>query len=474
MRFLFLTLAGYETDFYARVAERLAERGHESAHVTWSALSARQLRRRGLEAFLMPDLLASTGAGRDLAAEGRRIESTYDILSLRDVYRTDWPCAGRPEAECLERTIRHFLALERVFDAVRPDVVCPEVGGESIRTAGHAIAVQRGIETLFPFYTIFPRPLRLYANTVHAPIVPEEDVRELETGERAEVEAFVHSYIDRDRPTLPHRRPRVHRGTLRAFAGHVLAAAGPDRANEYIRPRRFVTNYVRLRTRARLAKPLYEPLEALTRPFVYFPLHVTRDYKIQRVIPHLQDQAAIIELIAASLPQGYDVVLKEHPVNVGASPLSFLRRLRRPSNVHLVDPYTSSHELIRRSAAVAVISSTVGLEALLHSKPVLTFGQPFYSGYGVTLDVDALREAPGKINALLGFQPDRERTLRFLGAAIRRCYPGAPAGVDDSDANAAVVAQSLDAAVAQSPHHFVDADDAEADALIEGDRRAMS
>ena len=53
-------------------------------------------------------------------------------------------------------------------------------------------------------------------------------------------------------------------------------------------------------------------------------------------------------------------------------------------NVRLVAPHTSSHELIRRAEAIAVISSTVGLEALLYGKPVLTLGQPFYSGYGVT------------------------------------------------------------------------------------------
>ena len=39
-----------------------------------------------------------------------------------------------------------------------------------------------------------------------------------------------------------------------------------------------------------------------------------------------------------------------------------------------------------------MISSTVGLEALLYGKPVLTLGQPFYSGYGVTVDVDSFRE----------------------------------------------------------------------------------
>jgi hypothetical protein len=66
----------------------------------------------------------------------------------------------------------------------------------------------------------------------------------------------------------------------------------------------------------------------------------------------------------------------------------------------------------------------------------------------VTLDVDSFRELPEKTNELLRFRPDRERTLQFLHAAMRRCYAGRPAAVDDSDANARTVAQSLHTAVA--------------------------
>jgi hypothetical protein len=405
------------------------------------------LRRAGFAAYSMPDELERAGAGRDLAAEAERISGTYDMLSLRDIYRTDPPCQGHSEAYCVERTVRHFLALERIFDEVRPDVVVPEVGSETMRTAAHMIGLERAIDVLFLFYTIFPRPLRLYANTMHAPIVSEDDMRELRTGEREEVERFVAEFTAADKPIRAYRRPRVTARTLRDFARHVAVAATADRRNDYLNPQRFVTNYVRERTRALLARPLYEPATSDGRPFVYFPLHVTDDYKIKRVIPHCVDQAALIELVAGSLPQGIDLVIKEHPMSIGRNPLGLLRRLRRVRNVRLVDPYVSSHDLIRRSAAVAVISSTVGLEALLYGRPVLTLGQPFYSGLGVTLDVDSFREIPEKTVELLRFEPDHERTLRFLHAAMRRCYPGKPFLVDDSPENARTLARSLHQAV---------------------------
>jgi hypothetical protein len=182
------------------------------------------------------------------------------------------------------------------------------------------------------------------------------------------------------------------------------------------------------------------------RPFVYFPLHATADYKIRRALPHCQDQASIIEQVADALPQGYDLVLKEHPLSIGRTPVGVLRRLARRDNVRLVEPGMGSGELIERARAVVVISSTVGLEALLRVKPVLTLGRPFYSGYGFTLDIESFREIRTKVPEVLHVRPDRERIVRFLGAAMRSCYPGAPVGVDQSDANAAVLAGSLDAA----------------------------
>jgi len=49
---------------------------------------------------------------------------------------------------------------------------------------------------------------------------------------------------------------------------------------------------------------------------------------------------------------------------------------------------------------------------------------------------------------VLRFQPDRDQTLRFLGAAMRACRPGKPQLVDSSQENAIVLAGTLDAATA--------------------------
>jgi hypothetical protein len=443
MRFLLTTLQTYESDFYGRVGAELVRRGHEVSHVTVSREAARLLRERGVEARSLPDLVREAGPPTDLAAEVRRIEETYDMLHLRDVYRADWAAAGLSEEAAARRAVDHFRALERAFDLVAPDVVVPEVGNETIRVATHLIGMARGIPVLFLLYTIFPDPLRLSVNTLHAPIVEQSEVRELTPEELAEVEAFRRAFTERAKPIRERRRHPVELRRAGVFAGHLRRRLGEDRDNEYLRPGRLLWGNVSETVRAKAARPFYGRPEP-GRPFVYFPLHVTDDYKITRIIPHAVDQASLVEQVADALPAGYDLVLKEHPMSVGRNSIALLRRLRRRPNVRLLPPDASSHDLIRVAEAVVVISSTVGLEALLYDKPVLTLGQPFYSGYGVTLDVDSFAEIREQVPALLRFRPDPERIRQFLHAAMRECLPGAPVLVDRSDANAVALAASIE------------------------------
>jgi hypothetical protein len=444
MRFLFTTLQGYESEFYGRVGAELAARGHEVAHVTVSRASARELRTQGFEAYCLPDAMDALPPAA-LDEERERIEATYEMPHIREIYRTDWACDGKSERWCVERTVRHFRALEQILDDVRPDVLVPEVGNETIRVATHLIGLERGIPVLFLFHTIFPNPLRLYIDQMHAPIVPRDELRELTAEEEREVEEFRRSFVERAKPIRDYRRVPIELRRARLFADHLRRRAGIDRDNEYLRPGLWLRTNANDWLRARAARPFYDELDP-RRPFVYFPLHVTDDYKIKKIIPHCYDQASIVEQVADALPPGYDLVLKEHPMSVGRNSIRLLRRLRKRPNVCLVKPYTSTHDLIRDSAAVAVISSTVGLEALLHEKPVLTLGEPFYSGYGVTLDLRSFAEIRDGVAELLRFRPDPERIRRFLHAAMQRCYPGASVMVDRSDENARRLAESIELA----------------------------
>src|SRR5436190_17078391 len=104
MRFLFTTLQTYESEFYARVGIELAAHGHDLSHVTVSRASARALLDQGIDARCLADVAASAGEPADLEAEVERLEQTYDLPHIRDVYRADWACDGQSEQWCVART----------------------------------------------------------------------------------------------------------------------------------------------------------------------------------------------------------------------------------------------------------------------------------------------------------------------------------------------------------------------------------
>lgn len=442
MRFLFTTLQSIESDFYGRVGAELQRRGDSATHLTFSRRAARVLRSKGFEAHALPPLMEAL-APVDPEREAARITERYGLPTFRDVYRTDLVCDGRSEAWCVERTVRHFLAIEALIDRLRPDVVVPEVGNETMRTAAQLVAVGRGIPTLMLGYTIFPRSLMLCADSLDQPLVRREDVRELTSPEREETDAFMREFKAADEPIRAYRwRPITH-GRARVLLRHVAIKALWDRDNEYLRPVPWSFGLVAERVRPILARRMFYEARDPTRPFVYFPLHLAEDYKLKRLIPHCANQLWIVEQLARALPHGFDLVVKEHPMGLGHNRLRMLAQLHRMRNVTLVDPYTSSHRLIEEAAAVAVVSSTVGLEALLHGKPVLTLGRPYYAGYGATVDLDSFKDIRRLLPATLDFQPDAELIRRLVHAGMRRCYRGAPVMVDRSQANAEEVASSL-------------------------------
>jgi hypothetical protein len=445
MRFLFATLQHIESDFYGRVGSNLERRGHDVAHLTYSRRAAVALRHKGGEAYCLPDLMTEVDHAGAWSEEEARIVDRYPIASLRDVYWTDPPFRrGAGADRCAERTVAQFVAIESLFDHLGPEIVVPEVGNESIRTISHLVGTARGATTLFLMYTLFDDPLRLYAGTMDAPIVAPEELRPLSGDEEAALDDFMARYRRRNLPIREHRRVPLGGDRPRTAARHFAVKALWDRDNVYLTPASWLARDLRARRRLPAARRLYAG-ELPQRKFVYFPLQVADDYKILRLRPHCADQEAIVEQLAESLPRDVDLVVKEHPMSIGRNPLGMLRRIAAAANVHLVDPHTSTLELIERAVGVVTISSTVGLEALMFGKPVLTLGRPFYSGYGVTLDSDPV--GIGERTAdLFSFTPDRERIRRLLHASMRRCYPGAPVLVDSSDDNAERLASTLDRA----------------------------
>ncbi len=159
-------------------------------------------------------------------------------------------------------------------------------------------------------------------------------------------------------------------------------------------------------------------------PYYFFPLHVFDDSQITVRNPEFYDQAWVLEHISRVMPHGMKLVVKLHPGLDGAVPTRFLRAMKKLDNVVLLKGNVNAHEVIKGSAGVIVINSTVAFEALLHRKPVLVLGHWSFGQLGMTQHVSDSRDLPQHLLALRDTIVDGDtvdQTLYDLYGEMYRC-----------------------------------------------------
>src|SRR3990167_10389371 len=125
--------------------------------------------------------------------------------------------------------------------------------------------------------------------------------------------------------------------------------------------------------------------------YVYFPLNMQPERSTSPQGGVFQDQILVAETVAAALPEGWTLVIKEHPSQwwlrgktrySSARYRGYYQRLAKIPRVRLVPIRASSFELTKRSKTVATITGTAGWEALARGKMPLVFGYPWYRDCG--------------------------------------------------------------------------------------------
>lgn len=87
----------------------------------------------------------------------------------------------------------------------------------------------------------------------------------------------------------------------------------------------------------------------------------------------------LVEVIKYYVAKGFHILIKEHPYMNYRRPPAFYKIIKNLENTYLLSPYISTHEVFKHIDKVVVWTSTVGIEALLYDKEVITVGDNFYS-----------------------------------------------------------------------------------------------
>lgn len=125
----------------------------------------------------------------------------------------------------------------------------------------------------------------------------------------------------------------------------------------------------------------------MSQAFVYFPLNFQPERTTSPQGGIFHDQILAAETLAAALPEGWELYVKEHPSQWwlrGKTRFSSARypgyyaRIAKIPRVRLVPILTDTFALTENAKVVATINGTAGWEALLRGKHVLAFGIPWY------------------------------------------------------------------------------------------------
>ena len=177
--------------------------------------------------------------------------------------------------------------------------------------------------------------------------------------------------------------------------------------------------------RAKWLKTYYDPVVQNEKYLVY-PLHFHPESSTSVLAGTYLNEYEVIRNIAFNLPTGITLYVKDHLSAYGYPSKDFYRRLKKLPNVRVVAPELPAKTLVKNSAGVITLTSTMGYEALLLGKPVFLFGSVFYEHHRNVIKVGDPANLFELIrNNINNTGPDAYYNINFVAAYYLSTKPGA-------------------------------------------------
>jgi hypothetical protein len=156
--------------------------------------------------------------------------------------------------------------------------------------------------------------------------------------------------------------------------------------------------------------------------YAVYPLNTEPEVALLAFGRPYRNQIETVRNLAAALPVGWKLVVKEHPNAYGYRNTAYYRKLKQIPNVLLAGPKADTGKLIDHSELVALVYGTIGLEAIIKRKPLLIFGEVPYGVF--TPEMVRLNEKPWQLGhdirrLLDNYRYDETQVLAYVAAHIR-------------------------------------------------------
>jgi len=153
------------------------------------------------------------------------------------------------------------------------------------------------------------------------------------------------------------------------------------------------------------------------KPFIFFPLHLEQEMSLLIQAPFHTNQLEIIKNLVKSLPIGYELYVKEHPLMYVRSwrKISIYKEIMDLPNVRLIHPSVASNELLEKCSLVVTISGTTSLDAGFWKKPAIIFSKrsdiPILSHMHL---LNNFEELPSLIKKLITSECDNSEYFQYI------------------------------------------------------------
>ena len=124
-----------------------------------------------------------------------------------------------------------------------------------------------------------------------------------------------------------------------------------------------------------------DKIRKINKTIIYHPLQMYPEATIEYWCECLDDIEYDKKLIRIvnSMKGDFHFLIKEHPNVIGGRKLGLYRALLALDNITFIPTESNSNDVIEKSDAVLVWTGSVGFEAALRGKPVLTVCEPYYA-----------------------------------------------------------------------------------------------
>jgi hypothetical protein len=133
------------------------------------------------------------------------------------------------------------------------------------------------------------------------------------------------------------------------------------------------------------------------------------------------DQTLMVESLSKNLPDDIKIYVKEHPSQFNAKMegqtgrnIEVYDKLRKINNVKLISTSINSFKIIDNSLAVATLTGTVGMEALIRRKCAIVFGTAWYEKLPGILKISQKRDLENIFINMQAFKYDKQKLLQGL------------------------------------------------------------